>query len=213
MTATPMTPSAPPIPENPPRVLIVRAGLARLLPSICPEEAKILYQGFERASEIKALGAIITHRVYQLSFEQDKTGVRLDFGNGEIVHGDILVGVDGAHSSVRQHLYKIMDEQGLFPKADTESMKKGYISIPGTTDKIDPALYPSLNEHDSKGSFIIDTNPLSFRGSDWASDSAQKLMDEAYHCKIPNGALVDLYDKAPKDRICEVFYEDKLFET
>ncbi|KAF9104173.1 hypothetical protein BGX29_002267 [Mortierella sp. GBA35] len=126
MTATPMTPSAPPIPENPPRVLIVRAGLARLLLSICPEEAKILYQGFERASEIKALG------------------------------------VDGAHSSVRQHLYKIMDEQGLFPKADTESMKKGYISIPGTTDEIDPALYPSLNEHDSKESFIIDTNPYTW---------------------------------------------------
>ncbi|KAF9156509.1 hypothetical protein BG015_004721 [Linnemannia schmuckeri] len=42
--------------EGSPTVLIVGAGLARLLLGIYPEEAMIPYQIFEHASEIKPLG-------------------------------------------------------------------------------------------------------------------------------------------------------------
>jgi hypothetical protein len=90
-----------------------------------------------------------------LSFEQDQDGVKVQFDDGSIVEGDILVGADGAHSSVRQHLYKTLDKQGLLPKCDTESMNKGYISLLGTTDPLDPTKYPILTARHSEISFII----------------------------------------------------------
>lgn len=90
-----------------------------------------------------------------LSFQQNHEGVMLRFSDNTTVHGDILVGADGAHSSVRQHLYKTLDKLGLLPKSDTKQMNKGYISLVGTTVELDPKDYPGMLEEDSESNLII----------------------------------------------------------
>jgi hypothetical protein len=90
-----------------------------------------------------------------MSFQQNHEGIMLRFSDNTTIHGDILVGADGAHSSVRQHLYKTLEKQGLLPRSDTKHMNKGYISLVGTTDALDPKKYPSLTLPEAENSFII----------------------------------------------------------
>jgi len=45
--------------------------------------------------------------------------------------GDILIGTDGAFSSVRQSLYKRMDGKGVLPKSDLECLSIAYASMVG----------------------------------------------------------------------------------
>ncbi|KAF8945120.1 hypothetical protein BGZ47_003211 [Haplosporangium gracile] len=211
--------------DRPPRVLISEAGLAGLFLGILLEKAGIPYDIYERAAEIKPIGAvmslspniltafeqlglyeelmffskeaidstfytdqlevvarnaaIIADRIlfarpelYDLlyrqipsgkihfsmkmvSFEQNKEGVTIALGDNTTVRGDILVGADGAHSAVRTHLYKTLNEQGRLPKSDTEAMSVGYISLVGTTDGLDPAKYPCVLRESCNSSFII----------------------------------------------------------
>jgi 2-polyprenyl-6-methoxyphenol hydroxylase-like FAD-dependent oxidoreductase len=79
-----------------------------------------------------------------VSFEQDGEGVTITLGDNTTARGDILVGADGAHSAVRNHLYKSLDKQGLLPKSDTGAMSVAYVSLLGTTDALDPAKYPCV---------------------------------------------------------------------
>ncbi|KAG0373252.1 hypothetical protein BGX24_011950 [Mortierella sp. AD032] len=178
-----------------------------------------------------------------MSFQQNHEGVMLRFSDNTTVHGDILVGADGAHSAVRQHLYKTLDKEGLLPKADTKEMNKGYISLVGTTDALDPVKYPGVLREDSESYYVIgDKNtPYTwvtftvpgnricwnvviqlgieeiaddqFKSSDWVPQQNQKLMDMIRHFKIPTGTLGDLFDATPLERVCKVYFEDMLFET
>jgi 2-polyprenyl-6-methoxyphenol hydroxylase-like FAD-dependent oxidoreductase len=90
-----------------------------------------------------------------LSFEQNEEGVTVHFSDNTTIHGDILVGADGSHSAVRQHLYRTLDKEGLLPKSDTKDMNKGYISLVGTTETLDPATYHGMMKEDSESFMII----------------------------------------------------------
>ncbi|KAF9088857.1 hypothetical protein BGX23_007054 [Mortierella sp. AD031] len=141
-----------------------------------------------------------------ISFCQDKTGVQIQFADGTTAQGDVFVGADGAHSDVRQHLYKTLDSQGLLPEIDTQSMSKGYISLIGTTDLLDPAGYPGMTEPGSENIFMIGDGNTPY------TDNNQ-MMDEIRHFKTTYGTLGDLFDTTPMERISKVYFEDKLFET
>jgi hypothetical protein len=116
--------------------------------------------------------------------------VMLRFSDNTTVHGDVLVGADGAHSGVRQHLYKTLQAQGLLPKADTRNMHKGYISFVGTTIPLDPAKYPGLARPDSVNSYHIGDSSMPYsvrfacyfykRTSKGISCHAFKLTTNAY---------------------------------
>ncbi|KAF9148293.1 hypothetical protein BG015_009983 [Linnemannia schmuckeri] len=90
-----------------------------------------------------------------VSFDQDQNGVTLTFEDNTTARGDILVGADGAHSAVRKHLFATLVKQGLLPKEDTKEMNKGYISLVGTTNALDPVRYPGVLEQDSESFYII----------------------------------------------------------
>ncbi|KAG0077349.1 hypothetical protein BGZ90_007332 [Linnemannia elongata] len=159
------------------------------------------------------------------------------------IHGDILVGADGAHSAVRQHLYKTLEKQGLLPKADNQSMKKGYISLVGTTKALDPEKYPDVLKEDCQtygiigdGStpytwctFTVPGNRIcwnvvvqlgvaeiaddQFRTSDWVPQQNQKMMDSIRHFRTTYGTMGDLFDYTPIEVVSKVYFEDMMFET
>src|SRR5215471_521090 len=55
---------------------------------------------------LKAVGDHVVQRgVACTGFQQDETEVRLQLASGEEVTGDLLVGADGIHSSIRAHLF------------------------------------------------------------------------------------------------------------
>ncbi|KAF8938002.1 hypothetical protein BGZ47_008769 [Haplosporangium gracile] len=304
--------------NKPPHVIICGAGLAGLFLGILLERANIPYTIYERAPEVKPLGAVMclstnilaafdqlglydelvsfskpggferfyndkleeistnrslradivgydfmlfsrpelynlllkhtpSHKLHMgsklISFNQDERGVKVQFEGGSVVEGDILVGADGAHSTVRQHLYKTLNQQGLLPESDTQSMNKGYISLLGTTDPLDPAKYPALAHPDAEVSFVIGDkntpytwvvftipgNKISWNviiqlgvsstaddqaeSSDWITQDNQKMLNEIRHFKTPYGTMGDLFDATPTERVSKVYFEDKMFET
>ncbi|KAF9125533.1 hypothetical protein BGW39_007333, partial [Mortierella sp. 14UC] len=141
-----------------------------------------------------------------LSFQQNQEGVMHRFSDNTTVHGDILVGADGAHSSVRQHLYKTLDKEGLLPKSDTKAMSRGYISLVETTEALDPKQYPGMIG-------ITAIADEQFKISDWVPQRNQKLMHSIRHFKTMYGTLGDLFDVTNIEHVSKVYFEDMSFET
>ncbi|KAF9280585.1 hypothetical protein BGZ68_007130 [Mortierella alpina] len=215
-----------PLPISPdsktPNVVIVGAGLAGLLLGILLDRAGIPYQIYERAQQVRPLGAVMSlnagifpvfeqlglfeelqrlslpsrrFTLYNddmtkiavlqsndeketvgydrivfarpvlydlllskispakihfgkkvLSINQNSEGVSIQCSDGRTYHGDVLVGADGAYSSVRQGLYRELQQKNLLPRSDTKEMSKGYICMVGTTDPLEPAYYPGLDD-------------------------------------------------------------------
>jgi len=77
---------------------------------------------------------------------QDKHKVTLHCSNNETYVGSILIGADGAYSSVRQIMYKELAEAGVLPKADSEPLGHGYDCVVGVTYPLDPTKYPILKQ-------------------------------------------------------------------
>ncbi|KAG0304659.1 hypothetical protein BGZ98_005231 [Dissophora globulifera] len=178
-----------------------------------------------------------------MSFVQNKDGVMVRLQDGSTVHGDILVGADGAHSAVRHNMFEDLLKRGLLPKADQRKMMKGFICMVGTTDELDPAKFPGVDNPYSAADLILgdSESPYSwsiyntpgnricwnvivqldvdasedeqFRNSEWSATTNESLIKEVYEFKTPFGKLGDLIDKTPRDRISKVFLEDILYQT
>ncbi|KAF8945126.1 hypothetical protein BGZ47_003217 [Haplosporangium gracile] len=178
-----------------------------------------------------------------VSFEHDNDSITLAFTDNTTARGDILVGADGAHSAVRKHLHKVLDKQGLLPTSDSKEMPRGYISLVGTTDALDPAKYPGVLKEDSESYYVIgdkdtpytwvtftvpgnricwnviiqlgitDEADEQFKTSDWVPQQNNKMMNSIRHFKTPYGTLGDLFDATPIERVSKVYFEDMLFDT
>ncbi|KAF9090380.1 hypothetical protein BGX23_006017 [Mortierella sp. AD031] len=72
--------------------------------------------------------------------------------------GDILVGADGAYSSVRQCLYKKLESERVLPESDARDLKCGFVMMVGITDPVDPEKYPALKDEYSLFSQVIGIN-------------------------------------------------------
>lgn len=60
--------------------------------------------------------------------------------------GDILVGADGAHSTVRKHLYKTLKDKEALPKSDQEDLPFSCTCLVGQTIPLDPEEFPVMKE-------------------------------------------------------------------
>ncbi|GJJ68679.1 hypothetical protein EMPS_01025 [Entomortierella parvispora] len=155
-----------------------------------------------------------------MSMIQNKEGVMIRCADGTTYHGDILVGADGAHSGVRQGLYKTLQEQNLLPASDTTDMSNGFLAMVGTTDSMDPEQYPFLKSQTSNFSQIIgrgtrfswsefnmsenrvcwviisqiasvaDFEKIKFRNSEWTSESNSEFIDQVKDFKVPGGGTL-----------------------
>ncbi|KAG9061274.1 hypothetical protein KI688_007612 [Linnemannia hyalina] len=178
-----------------------------------------------------------------VTLDQDEDGVTVTFDDNTTAHGDILVGADGAHSAVRQHLYKALEKDGLLPKSDTEDTSKGYISLVGMTNALDPVTYPGVLEKESEAFFMVGDKDTPYTwvtftipgnricwniviqlglsstadehavSLDWTNQDNKKMLDEIRHFKTPYGTMGDLFDATDIEKVSKVYFEDKLFET
>ncbi|KAG0307293.1 hypothetical protein BGZ98_000633 [Dissophora globulifera] len=177
-----------------------------------------------------------------VSITQDEHNVTVTCADGDTIRGDILVGADGAYSSVRRNMYKEARKAGVLPKVDTQNLSQGYITMVGTTDPLDLKKYPDLKDDythfaqmigkkgtpytwstftvpDRKICWSVQlqlnhkTSNQMFKNSEWAPESNEKMIKDIYNFKTPYGVLGDLIDATPKERISRVALEDKLFET
>ncbi|KAG9069932.1 hypothetical protein KI688_009257 [Linnemannia hyalina] len=141
--------------------------------------------------------------------------------------GTILVGADGAYSSVRQNMYKEMSALGLLPKADAKPLGYDYDCLVGVTKPLDPKKYPVLKDEFCEFQIVLGKEiPYSdvrengtavernFRFSEWDPDSAKNMCDRVRHLPCPyGGTLGDILDETPKEVISKVMLEDKFFTT
>jgi len=83
-------------------------------------------------------------KVLKVVDEDDK--VTIHCSDNTAYECDIVVGADGAYSSVRQNMQKDMKEKGILPKSDGESLIAGYNCMVGVTQPLDPEKYPVLKD-------------------------------------------------------------------
>ncbi|KAG0304499.1 hypothetical protein BGZ98_005460 [Dissophora globulifera] len=98
-----------------------------------------------------------------VGFTQDIDSVTISCADGTIYTGDILVGADGAYSSIRKILYRQMKDEGILPASDEVELLSHYLSILGTTRPLDPKNYEGLEDDDSHSDAVIGNE----RGLSW----------------------------------------------
>ncbi|GJJ77148.1 hypothetical protein EMPS_09507 [Entomortierella parvispora] len=77
-----------------------------------------------------------------LRTKQDDEKVIITCSDNMSYMGSILVGADGAYSSVRQNMYANLKKEGKLSKSDSKPLGYSYDCVVGVTSPLDPALYP-----------------------------------------------------------------------
>ncbi|KAF9327949.1 hypothetical protein BG006_008829 [Podila minutissima] len=150
-----------------------------------------------------------------LSFEQNDLGVMLRCNDNKTHHGDILVGADGAHSAVRQQLFKVLKAKKLLPASDEGDLPFDCVCLVGQTEVLDPEEFPDMKLSHSKFNSVLGadydwvqattirnticwvviqrlTSETSkkndaFRSSEWGPEAADIMCNEIRDFKIPGG--------------------------
>ncbi|KAF9919645.1 hypothetical protein FBU30_010715 [Linnemannia zychae] len=96
--------------------------------------------------------------IHKIHFNKKITDVTQDFSKdseyGVTIHcadettysGDILVGADGAYSTVRRSIYKQAAADKILPVQDLENLNLGYVTMVGTTNPMDIAAFPEIQD-------------------------------------------------------------------
>ncbi|KFH65613.1 hypothetical protein MVEG_09089 [Podila verticillata NRRL 6337] len=151
---------------------------------------------------------------------QDEHKVTLHCSNNETYVGSILIGADGAYSSVRQIMYQELAKAGVLPKADSQPLGHGYDCVVGVTDPLDPVKYPILKqefcdfeillghhipytwwniplENNKMGWMITqdiqsqsDDEKCKTRSSEWAPDAAIDMCNQVRHLPCVYGGTL-----------------------
>lgn len=75
------------------------------------------------------------------SFLQNNQGAMIRSSDNSTVHGDILVGVDGTYSAVRQHLFHDFKGKKTLPASDNVPLPFNCVCLVGQTEVLDPGYY------------------------------------------------------------------------
>ncbi|KFH66267.1 hypothetical protein MVEG_08366 [Podila verticillata NRRL 6337] len=149
-----------------------------------------------------------------LSFDFDDNNVIARCSDGSVLHGDILVGADGTHSVVRQHMYKILKAKGILPAADEAPLPYSSIALSGETEVLSTEEFPALKAQVSQFASVLGTENLctwniastakntivwtvvrflpqetstSVESLEWSAEAAQAMCNEVRGFKVPGG--------------------------
>ncbi|ORZ08744.1 hypothetical protein BCR41DRAFT_388476 [Lobosporangium transversale] len=93
-----------------------------------------------------------------LKIEEKDDQVIIHCADNTSFEGDIVVGADGAYSSVRQSIYKRMENMGTLPKSDKDGHSIGSICTVGVAQLPDLEKYPSLQANRSSFAVTLGEN-------------------------------------------------------
>ncbi|KAG0316107.1 hypothetical protein BGZ97_007397, partial [Linnemannia gamsii] len=62
--------------------------------------------------------------------------------DNRMFEGDILVGADGAYSTIRQRMFETLTQEGRLPKSDQEDLPFSCTCLLGQTQSLDPDEFP-----------------------------------------------------------------------
>ncbi|KAG0099493.1 hypothetical protein BGZ93_007369 [Podila epicladia] len=155
-----------------------------------------------------------------IACEQNDQSVTVHCSDDSIYHGDILVGADGAHSAVRDHLFQVLLDKDMLPSVDDGDLPFDCVCLVGQTEVLDPEDFPEMKlPHSKFNSILADdyvwvtattfrnticwmavqhlagdtykrTDPLS--RSSWGPEAAEAMCNEVRHLQIPSGRHINL---------------------
>lgn len=89
---------------------------------------------------------------------QTDSGVVLHFSDNTTASGDILVGADGAYSTIRQCIYNDLRTKGRLLASDDVPLPYSNVQLVGQTRPLDHADFPNLSISDSQFIRILGDN-------------------------------------------------------
>ncbi|KAF9326771.1 hypothetical protein BG006_009833 [Podila minutissima] len=177
------------------------------------------------------------------SFIQGENGVMIRCTDNSTYEGDILVGADGAHSAVRQHMYSGLKQAKKLPASDDVPLPYSCVCLVGQTEVLDPEEFPDLKLPLSQFLGILGNDKTysaintvcwsvvetlnnetfktnhAFCCSEWGSEAAEVMCKEVRRFQVPGGkdgrvlTVGDLINRTPKGAVSKVMLEEKVFET
>ncbi|KAF9910303.1 hypothetical protein EC991_006802 [Linnemannia zychae] len=180
---------------------------------------------------------------YVLDVVSGDAGVQVRCANGYVEQASVLVGADGAHSAVRQNLYRKLKDKGLLPKCDAETLKFTQNALIGLTNPLNPSQYPGVSDAFGECNIVIGkdspytlwispvsgdkvnwsvTGPLltsnsdneSFMVSQFGQEEAERTCLLIKDLKIPfGGTLADLIKNTSRECITKILVEEKHYKT
>ncbi|KAG0350206.1 hypothetical protein BG005_010262 [Podila minutissima] len=128
-----------------------------------------------------------------LKTEQSFEGVSIHCSDNTIYDGDILVGADGAYSAVRQNLYKQLAQEDKLSFSNAEQMNVNFTTMVGTTDPLDPNVFPLVTGESSTQSFMF--------GKSTSYTANEAIIRDTANFKTPHGTIGSLIEQTPKEYI------------
>ncbi|KAG0254855.1 hypothetical protein DFQ27_006586 [Actinomortierella ambigua] len=140
-----------------------------------------------------------------LSIQQNSQGVMARCSDGEHLHADVLIGADGAYSSVRQNMFTQMMEKGLLPEEDASDPPFNTLCLSSCFSQPDGSVAWLVLQH--AGSFKTRSEER-FRSSEWGSEDAETMATTVRDLPSPFGHTLGYFiDNTPKTGISKVMLE------
>ncbi|KAF9982804.1 hypothetical protein BGZ75_005711 [Mortierella antarctica] len=214
-----------------PKVLIVGAGVGGITLAILLETAGVPYDVYERAAEVKPLGAalylgpnvaplfrqigiydeFVAHskpcKSITVFTEHREPSFSIDFGPVKEIC--VCLAAQTAQFDI-ESFPELKDEKCHFNNVLAENRPYSWMTW---TTKNNTLCYTVVLYLDKESSKEND----SFRNSEWGAEAAEAMCSDVRDFPIPGGdsklTLGDLIDNTPKNQISKVMLEEKVFDT
>ncbi|KAG0038007.1 hypothetical protein BGZ82_001347 [Podila clonocystis] len=177
-------------------------------------------------SRISPHNVVLNKRVVDI--QQEKNNVIVRCSDGTVLQADIVVGADGAYSSVRRCLFRDLEVKGLLPKADKlplsvdqqclVDLKQETSDMMVVVGKDKPYSWWLIPLKGDRLAWRVTYNMPSVElrpgylvsSSDWGPDRVDEMVEACRDFVCPyGGTLGDIFDQTPRGRISQVLIEEK----
>ncbi|KAG0344517.1 hypothetical protein BG004_004383 [Podila humilis] len=169
-------------------------------------------------------GNLPSHQIHLgkrvFSYIQTERGVDVRCSDNSLYHADMIVGAEGAHSAVRQVMYKDPEVAPTITAAENGSLPFKCVCLVEQTIPLDPGDFPHLDEPIAQSNSVLAETTM----RTWVTVTTRQdtvcwmmihFMDKD---SVPGGregvqlTLVDYLDKTPVRYLSKIVLEEIVFE-